>query len=49
VEGYVNSCGWGGEGVTGAPAGGQLVAEYIFAGQTETLPLKSFLLSRFSD
>ena len=48
LEGYVNSCGWGGMGVTGAPAGGQLVAEFIYTGQTKSIDLEPFLLSRFT-
>lgn len=47
VEGYVNSVGWGGEGVMLAPAGGQLVAEVITQGQATTFDLAPFLLSRF--
>ena len=49
LEGFVNSCGWGGEGVTGAPAGGQLVAEIIHTGKAESLDVASFLLSRFDE
>lgn len=48
VEGFVNSCGWGGEGVMHAPSGGQLVSEYITSGTTTPLALTPFLLSRFS-
>ncbi len=47
IEGYVNLCGWGGSGVMLAPAGGQLIAEYIHDGQVTTLDLAPFLLSRF--
>lgn len=47
LEGYVNDCGWGGEGVMFAPIGGQLVAEFIANGTTQTLELAPFLLSRF--
>lgn len=48
VDGFVNLCGWGGQGVTGAPAGGQLVAEIIHTGRAESLPIEPFLLSRFA-
>lgn len=48
VEGYVNLCGWGGEGVMHAPSGGQMVAEYITAGTVSTFDVTPFLLSRFS-
>jgi sarcosine oxidase subunit beta len=47
VEGYVNSCGWGGEGIMHSPIGGQLVGELIATGTTQTFPLEPFLLSRF--
>lgn len=48
IGGYVNSCGWGGEGVMHAPIGGQLVAEYIRDGVTSTYQLKPFLYNRFA-
>lgn len=48
VEGFVNSCGWGGEGIMHSPVGGQLVAEFIHDGKTSTFPIERFLLSRFS-
>jgi sarcosine oxidase subunit beta len=47
ITGYVNSCGWGGEGVMHAPIGGQLVAEYIRDGFTSTYDLQPFLYERF--
>jgi len=47
MQGFFNSCGWGGEGIMHAPAGGQLVAECIFDGQTTTLSIAPFLASRF--
>lgn len=49
LEGLVLCCGWSGEGVTGAPAGGQLVTEVITAGGAISLPLEPFLLARFAD
>ncbi|MCA9911540.1 MAG: FAD-binding oxidoreductase, partial [Anaerolineae bacterium] len=49
VEGFVNSCAWGGEGIMHSPIGGQLVAEYIHAGAPRTFPIDRFLLSRFDD
>lgn len=48
VEGYINDCAWGVEGIMHAPVGGQMVAEYIRDGTTSTFPLDAFLLSRFS-
>ena len=47
LQGYVNLCGWGGLGVTGAPAGGQLVAEHITSHSERFLDVEPFLLSRF--
>jgi sarcosine oxidase subunit beta len=47
ISGYVNSCGWGGEGVMHAPIGGQLVAEFIRDGVTGTYDLEPFLYERF--
>ena len=47
VKGFVNSCGWGGEGIMHAPIGGQLVAEYIFYGKTRTMDISPFLAARF--
>ncbi|RLC17196.1 MAG: hypothetical protein DRI57_10130 [Deltaproteobacteria bacterium] len=47
VEGYVSDCGWGGRGISHAPAGGRLIAECI--SKTHKLPvsIEPFLLSRF--
>ena len=47
LDGYVNDCGWGGEGVMLAPVGGQLIAEFVADGETSSFPLDSFLLKRF--
>ena len=47
VPGFINNCGWGGEGIMNAPAGGQLVAEQIHDGQTSTFDVQPFLLERF--
>ena len=48
VEGFVNSCGWGGEGIMHAPVGGQLAAELIAYGETRTFDVTPFELSRFA-
>lgn len=47
APGFINNCGWGGEGIMNAPAGGQLVAEQICDGQTSTFDVAPFLLERF--
>ena len=46
VPGFINNCGWGGEGIMNAPVGGQLVAEQICDGRTSTFDVEPFLLSR---
>ncbi|MBL8131710.1 MAG: FAD-binding oxidoreductase [Anaerolineae bacterium] len=48
VPGFINSCGWGGEGIMHAPIGGQLVAETIAYGAARTFPPEPFLLERFA-
>lgn len=48
VLGYVNCCGWGGEGIQHAPAGGQLVSEVIALGRAESLDITPFLYRRFT-
>jgi sarcosine oxidase subunit beta len=47
LDGYINCCGWGGEGIQHAPAGGQLVAEYIAHGESRSLLGEPYLLERF--
>jgi len=47
LDGYLNDCGWGGEGVMLAPVGGQLIAELVADGETSTFPLGPFLAGRF--
>jgi hydrogen cyanide synthase HcnC len=47
VEGYINCCGWGGEGIMHSPAGGALVADWITGTMTSQLKPELFLLSRF--
>ncbi|MEM2161110.1 MAG: FAD-binding oxidoreductase, partial [Candidatus Nitrosotenuis sp.] len=48
VVGFVNDCGWGGEGIMHAPAGGHIVAEYVMGVQATIFTLEPFLLSRFA-
>jgi sarcosine oxidase subunit beta len=48
IEGYINSCGWGGEGIMHSPIGGQLAAELIHDGKTSTFDIQDFLYARFA-
>lgn len=48
VDGFINLCGWGGEGIQHAPAGGQLAAECIAFGEARSLEIGPFLYERFS-
>ena len=48
IQGYINSCGWGGEGIMHSPIGGQLVAEWIQYAEARTFAAEPFLLSRFN-
>ena len=48
VRGYINDCGWGGEGVMHAPAGGQMVADCIAGTQHPVLDPAPFRLDRFA-
>jgi len=47
LEGFVNSCGWGGEGIMHAPAGGFIIANYIAGKKNHLFDLGAFSLSRF--
>jgi sarcosine oxidase subunit beta len=49
IIGFVNDCGWGGEGIMHSPAGGQIIAEFITEASKPTLELAPFLLSRFTE
>ena len=49
VPGYINNCGWGGEGIMNAPVGGLLVAEQIVDGNTSSFDIVPFLLERFDE
>ena len=46
VRGYVNSCGWGGEGIMHSPAGGSMVADWINDSSTCPVDKRLFLLER---
>ena len=47
IDGFINCCGWGGEGVMHAPAGGLIVAEYIVNSESKSFDISPFLNSRF--
>jgi len=47
VEGYINDCGWGGDGVSHAPAGGQLIAGFVTGTSNLQLNIETFRLRRF--
>ncbi|MGA2666457.1 MAG: FAD-binding oxidoreductase [Nitrososphaerales archaeon] len=47
VEGFINQCGWGGEGVMHAPAGGSITARYVAGKPIDEFEMGPFLLSRF--
>jgi len=49
IKGFFLNCGWGGTGIIQAPIAGQLIAEYINHGQTETetMDISSFGIERF--
>ena len=48
ISGFINSCGWGGEGIMHSPAGGSLVADWINETSTCNVDRDQFLLSRFN-
>jgi len=47
VRGFILNCGWGGTGIIQGPIAGQLVAEYISKGQTETMDIRPLGMERF--
>jgi glycine/D-amino acid oxidase-like deaminating enzyme len=47
VRGFILNCGWGGTGIIQAPIAGQLVAEYISKGYTETMDILPLEIERF--
>lgn len=47
-SGFINSCGWGGEGIMHSPAGGSLVADWINGTATCHVDRSAFLLNRFN-
>jgi len=47
VRGFILNCGWGGTGIIQVPIAGQLVAEYISKGYTETMDILPLEIERF--
>lgn len=47
VSGYINCCGWGGQGVMHAPIGGRLIAELIADGTPVSIDLSPLSSQRF--
>jgi sarcosine oxidase subunit beta len=48
LQGYLNDCGWGGNGVMNAPAAGRALAELITCGETSEIDIRSFSADRFA-
>lgn len=48
IEGFYLTCGWGGEGIMHAPAGGRIIADVITGSSTPAFDTSPFLLSRFT-
>lgn len=47
LDGYINDCCWGGDGVAHGPAGGIIVSELI-TGAKQSIDMQPFLFSRFA-
>jgi sarcosine oxidase subunit beta len=47
LRGFWNDCGWGGQGIMLAPAGGMIMAEWIMEGVPRSASGASFLAERF--
>jgi sarcosine oxidase subunit beta len=47
LGGYFNDCGWGGQGIMHAPAGGLILAEWIVDGAPNTTEASAFSAERF--
>jgi sarcosine oxidase, subunit beta len=47
LAGFFNHCGWGGHGIMHAPAGGQIMAEWILDGEPTCVDTRSFRADRF--
>jgi sarcosine oxidase subunit beta len=48
LRGYLNDCGWGGNGVMNAPAAGRALAELITEGRTSEVDIRPYSASRFA-
>ncbi|HWH31876.1 MAG TPA: FAD-dependent oxidoreductase [Egibacteraceae bacterium] len=48
VDGMILSCGWGGEGIMHAPAGGAVVADTVLGSRSYPYDRDEFMLSRFA-
>ncbi|MCL7455096.1 MAG: FAD-binding oxidoreductase [Anaerolineae bacterium] len=47
LAGFFNDCGWGGHGIMHAPAGGQILAEWIIDGEATCVDTRHFRAERF--
>jgi sarcosine oxidase subunit beta len=47
LQGFWNDCGWGGQGIMLAPAGGMMLAEWILGGAPRSASGSPFLAQRF--
>ena len=48
LQGFWNDCGWGGQGIMLAPAGGMILAEWILEGVSHSARGTTFLAQRFA-
>jgi sarcosine oxidase subunit beta len=48
LRGFYNDCGWGGHGIMHAPAGGQVLAEWIVDGRPTCVDASPFRAERFT-
>jgi sarcosine oxidase subunit beta len=48
LRGFYNDCGWGGHGIMHAPAGGQILAEWIVDGQPTCVDAQPYEVNRFA-
>jgi sarcosine oxidase subunit beta len=49
LGGFVNTCGWGGEGIMHSPAGGRMVADSILSTETDEISWKDCSIARFDN
>ena len=48
LQGFINDCGWGGQGIMHAPAAGMALAELIVDGSTSSVDISPFSADRFN-